>query len=525
MPPRLATLAVVAVLAGSVVRGDETRPSLRKLCIDAPVVVLAQPVDPVVPTRFKVVLVVRGKGIRAGQDLAPAGLTAADVKTFDDKDPETGRFRPRRISQALLFLTGGASPRLLPGGLRLCTEDGRVLVPAKAKKPGASIAALEVQSRLLWVALLNRVRTDVASVEQLRAYRRLGPPQRRTRALLDWIRQRRGDFIAAPTPDQDDEAPAGWGDLQMDVFDWALQGASPEDAWAVVKLYAELNRGETPPMHIPVFSTPEGRALLARIAGEERTLLAERRRALRLLHDRITLWPTADECRQGARLLQAKEQETLLDRLALLLPNKDEALRAEAVRTVVGLSIPEGKATVARTTKPLAALIANYRTAAAGAGRDELSAAICMLAPPSQWTELTGNPAGLCVCLRDLERHGQTVSFWLSRPAGAPIYEQPVLLAEKLGTFGFLSQTKRVPLPVLNLENGWSAGWAGTEPLAVRVELPGLVAGSSYRLRVEGFVGKGKERKKWTSEPKRFLVPAPKQPARPGMDGPVMIGD
>ena len=120
MPSRFAILAALVVLGGGFVRGEGHRPSLRKLCIDAPLVVLADPVDPVTPMRFKVVLVVRGKDVRPGQIMAPIGLAAADVKTFDEKDLETGKFRPRRISQALLFLTGEGSPRLLSGGRRRC---------------------------------------------------------------------------------------------------------------------------------------------------------------------------------------------------------------------------------------------------------------------------------------------------------------------------------------------------------------------------------------------------------------------
>jgi hypothetical protein len=280
----------------------------------------------------------------------------------------------------------------------------------------------------------------------------------------------------------------------------------------VVRLYAELNRGDILPLRAPVFSTPEGRSLLAKIARDEHTVIAERRRALRLLRERITLWPTFEECRLVARPLEATEQESLLDCFTGLLSNRDEVFRASVVRTIARLSIPEGKAPVRRTTRALPALIAAYRTSAPGPARDELSAAICALAPASQWKELTGNPPGMSVSLRELEREGATVSFWLTRPAGAPIYEQPVLLLEKLGTLGFVTETKRLPLSVMNLEGGWAAGWSGTAPLAARVDLPGLAQGSTYRLRVEGFVGKGKDRKKWISEPKRFLYPAPKQP-------------
>jgi hypothetical protein len=120
------------------------------------------------------------------------------------------------------------------------------------------------------------------------------------------------------------------------------------------------------------------------------------------------------------------------------------------------------------------------------------------------------------VCLRDLEISEATATFWLAlQPGTAGVHEPPVLLLEKLGTLGFVLEAKRLPLAVLNLEGGWSGGWSGAELLAVRQDLPGLAPGGTYRLRVEGFVGKGKERQKWLSEPKRFLVPAQKQPGGP----------
>jgi hypothetical protein len=517
-------LAFLAALSAGLARGEGPLPTLRKSCIDAPVVVLADPVDPVTPTRFKVVMVVRGKGIREGQIVSPAGLLPTDVQTFDEKDPVTGKLRPRRISQALLFLTGESSPRLLAGGIRLCTEDGRVLVPVRGRAAGAKAPPLDVQPNLRWVAMLARVRSDVASVDQLRAYRRLGPSHRRTQALLDWIARRRGEFVAAPTPAREDEAPAGWEDLQFAIFDWALEGAGPEDAWAVAKLYAELNRQAVLPLRTPLFSTPEGRSFLAKIARDEQTVIAERRRALTMLQEGITIWPTVEQCRQGARPFQTKEQEMLLDGFASLLSNKDETFRTAVIRAIVRLSVPEGTASPAgRTTRTLAALIASYRAAPPGPARDELSAAVCMLAPASQWKVLSGNPAGVCVCLRDLEREGEAVSFWLTRPVGEPIYEQPLLVLEKLNALGFVSETKRLPLAVLNLEDSWAAGWSGMTPLAVRMHLPGMVQGSTYRLRVEGFVGKGKDRKKWTSEPRRFLFPKPKHPGHGGPSGSIYM--
>ncbi|MFO0925563.1 MAG: hypothetical protein U0736_00780 [Gemmataceae bacterium] len=82
------------------------------------------------------------------------------------------------------------------------------------------------------------------------------------------------------------------------------------------------------------------------------------------------------------------------------------------------------------------------------------------------------------------------------------------MLVVELGTFGFVSQTTRVPLAVLNLEKGWAAGWTGGDMLAVKAELGPLTPSTLYRVRVEGFVGRGKDRHKWASEAKKLHVPA-----------------
>src|SRR4051794_13199095 len=105
MPSRVVLLAALAALLPGWDRADGQ--TLRKLCIDAPAIVLAEPVDPITPTRFKVLLTLRGKGLRPGQIVAPVGLTAREVQTFVEIDAKTGKGRPRRINQALLFLTNG----------------------------------------------------------------------------------------------------------------------------------------------------------------------------------------------------------------------------------------------------------------------------------------------------------------------------------------------------------------------------------------------------------------------------------
>ena len=507
MRVRFLLLVALAFLPAGLARGDS--PSLRKLCIDAPTIVLADAVDPIAPTRFKVLLVLRGKGLRPGQVLAPVGLTTRAMQTFDETDPETGKPRPQRISQALLFLTGDVSPRIMTNGMRLCTEDGRVLAPpsgeSERKKP-----PFEVRPRLRWSEVIARVRGDVAAVDQVQAYRRLNRPQRRTQALLDWVERRKGDFTSGSVPGMEDETLSGWEELQFAVFDWALEGRRPEDGWAAVKLFAELNRGEAPPLHYPTFSTPEGRGLLGKVARDEKALSGDRIRALHLLGERITLWPSAEECRRGAKATTVKEQEGLLDRLSGLLSHKDEMFRASLVRTMANISCPEDRRLPnQRSSARPAGADRHLQDVGARTGARRIVRGHPRPVAPAQWTALTGNPAGVYSCLRDLEQSDLTVSFWLLlRPGGRAVHEAPVLLLEKFGALGFVAETKRLPLNVLNMESPWKTGWNGSDLLAVRQTIPNLAPGSTYRIRVEGFVGKGKDRQKWLSEPKRFLVPA-----------------
>src|SRR5687767_2756069 len=91
---------------------------LRQLCVESPLVVLATPVDPAVPTRFRVTQVLRSAGARpaVGDVLAPEGLDPAKVRTITRT---SDRPRTRAIEQALLFLEprdGGRAWRLRPTG-------------------------------------------------------------------------------------------------------------------------------------------------------------------------------------------------------------------------------------------------------------------------------------------------------------------------------------------------------------------------------------------------------------------------
>lgn len=506
----LVSLVVVAVRVPLLPAAGAVR--ARSLCLQAPAVVLATPLDAETPLRFRLTAVLRGKGLQPGEEIAPTGLDAARVRSFDAPNVADGTPRPRRIRQVLLFLepTAGGGWAILPGGFRLCSDDGRTLAPTGQ--------GVEPDPETRWPLLLRRVRDDVAALDRLASYRRLGRPNRRVQALLGWVREHRGELTASIGGS--DEAPVGWERLQHDLFDWIFESAAPAEAWDAVGLYAELNQGELPRLRSPLFATPAGRTFLVGIATSDNELLGERLRALQLLALPTMLWPDTGEIARGGVIVSVAEQETLLDRLTPLLAIRNDDFRAAVARGLLALSHPASPALAGRRTARVApALLASYKDSLPGAARDELAVALCQLLPPSQWKELTGNPAGLVVLMRDLERRDGQLTFWLSRSAGEPIHEPPLLVLEKLGTFGFVSQTTRLPVQALNLENGWAAGWKGDDLLAARAELGALAPGTLYRVRVEGVLGRGKERLKWVSEPKRFHVPAQPGPNATGRRG------
>lgn len=511
---RLLVLAALPTLIVGLARSDtivvpEDPIPLRRLCINAPEVVLAAPVEAATPTVFRVLVSLRGS-LKAGDSISPPGLTPELVRTFVEPDFVGKKPSPRRIDQAILFLepgTGGKGWTVMPGGMRMCGEDGKMLAPSGPR------GRLEVQPGMRWSIVVERVKQDLAAVDQLNSYRRIGRPSRRVEAIMSWVQARKAEFTT--TPPGNDESPAGWDRLQLDVFDWIFDAASPEDAWRAVRLYAELNQGDAPRLRTPVFSTPAGRAMLAGIAGDDKRLLGDRTRALRILAARETLWPTPRECKRGANVMDKPEQTTLLDQLAKLIQEKDDLYRVWLAQAIfrLGRSAPE------QLNKMLPSLVRAYRESQPGSGRDQLAMTLCELAPEEMWRELSGNRAGYCACLRDLERHEATLTFWLSlKTPGPAVYEAPTLVLEKLGTLGFVSETKRYPIEPKNLAS-WVAGWDGEDALVVQFDVSKLTPGSIYRVKVEGVAGKGKDKVKWTSEPKKFKLPGRpnNQPGGPGL--------
>lgn len=493
----LLTLLLVGLLGADTRKPDDDPPvPLRRLCIDAPAIVLGVPLDPVAPKRFRVQAVLRGS-VKVGEEIAPEGLTAARVQTFEEPNVAEGKPRPRRIATALLFLEPSASGkgwRLAAGGMRCCSEDGATLAIVNRR------GSLAVQENTRWVGVVSRVRQDLAAVEQLEGYRRLGRPARRVQAMLSWVQERKSEFTAQGIGT--DESPAGWDRLQQEVFDWVFAAAEVEDAWRGVNLYAELNQGEVPRLRSPTFASAAGREFLVKIAGDARLLLGERTRAVQLL-------PT-----QAVSITDNHERDTLLKQLLPLLTEKNEAYRIALAQAVIRLSETNDPARP-RNPQALPAVLQAYKDSQPGPAREELALALAVFAPPGQWKELTGNPPGVVACLRDFEKQENTLTFWLTlrTPSGA-VYEAPTLVIERLNTLGFTAETKRFPVEVKNLDRPWSAGWNGDEALVVQINVATLTSNNNYRVKVEGFLGKNKDRQKWTSEPRKFRIPP-----RPG-EGP-----
>jgi hypothetical protein len=334
---------------------------------------------------------------------------------------------------------------------------------------------------------------DGAAIERLLFLKKLNDPHRRNQRLLEWVEQHRHEF-ASVNPQQE-----GWGDLGNDVFEWVLASRIPEDCWAAVKLYAELNHGTAPPLKGPVFGSREGRDFLLRIVLNEKALAGDRTRALRLLGESVAS-------------VTAAEGATLLDRLLPLLEEKDESFRAAAVRGAQRLALETGIA--ADRKRALEALVKTYQAEKPGPLRDDLAEAVCLVGGPERWQQLTGNPAGIRVFVRDLVRNGAKVSFWLGMPAGQmTVTECPTLVLQRFNHEGQLTEAgkRTLPLPATYLPRPWNEGWDGGVYLPVQFSVEGFAAGT-WRVGVEGAGKKDSDVLKWAAEPKTFVVEAPKKP-------------
>lgn len=438
-------------------------PSLRSLCIDSPTVALADVVNPVEPISFRLTLVLRGRA-KPGDVLTPRNLVADAVRTFDEVDVNgSGKPRPRRCEQALLFMNEAGNVR----GLRLVTDDRRTMGLVNGK-------LVLLESR--WPILVERVRADVATVDRLTAYRKNPVAEKRTRLLIEWMERHRDDL--STTPAGGDENPIGWDGLRVALFDAIYDTNDPACAWSAIRLHARLFGGELLKPRGEVFASPVGRSFLLREAGELSSLVGDRVRA-------VTLLGPCDE-------------------LLLLLNDREVAVQTEVARTLNRNNSP----------KITEALLSAYREAKPGPFRDELAWALAGRAGAA--LEIPGgNPTGVCAVVRDMISYPDGIEFWIHlRSAGKTVNEPPVLVLERLNADGGVAETRRNPLVLGFVPRPWSEGWDGEGPLPATLPFQGLQPNTSYRFRVEGTLGPKKE--KWVSEPRPFQT----GPAIPGNEAP-----
>ncbi len=439
------------------------------------------------------------------------------MRVYEPEQQSKEKDKPPRVAQALLFLGPNRGTREQPrfepigSGVRLWTEDRTLLVPVQVRNPGPYW--LTVQRDVDWSELVRQARADAAAIEDLFARKQLRPLNRRNRALLDWVRHHRHEFGAPTTTEHPDRAAQGWGHLETEIFQWVLDTCEPADGWPAVKLYAELNRGTNPPLHEPAFGMARGRALLLRVATANDVLEGDRVRALDLLGHPFTLWAGPLERLPQVQPLDAREQMELLDRLTPLLATPSAPLRAAAAAAIRRASIPDVLPdTHPHSRRALPDLVKAYRAEPPGEARDELAEAVCVVGGPKHWQELTGNPPRVLVRLRGLERREPLVYFWLNLlPCGQAVYECPTLRLERLDKANKVAEMKQIPLPVVHKDKAWGVGWDGDSLLFVQFAVQDFKPGT-WRVTVQGTAGKDKDKQKWVSEPKTFVIEPPPKP-------------
>jgi hypothetical protein len=261
----------------------ETIAPMRELIVQSETIVLAVPAGPSNSARFKVIRVLLGTALKEGDIFEVEYLSSYNL-IAPGTEGEAGR-KPVKTAEALLFFgpkRTGFDP--LPAGLRIATADGGLYYPEPRPTPPAGRYALHpYHSDVRWTDLVRRAEADAAEVSHIRSLKAIKDLYRRNAALLDWVERRRAEFGGGLTMDDGEEPSFGWGSLERDVFQWILESRIPEDCWAAVQLYAELNRGAVPGMGTAAFGSRAGRAWLLAVAADAGALAGRRERSLELL--------------------------------------------------------------------------------------------------------------------------------------------------------------------------------------------------------------------------------------------------
>jgi hypothetical protein len=510
--------AVFLVLCAVPLARAETLPtySLREATYHADTVVLAEPVE-LATGQFKVTQVLRGGGgVKAGATVTVSPdecalyslpeLAKVAVKASGEEVP------PVPVLEAMLFLAAPVEAnkpvRLVLSGVRLVTANGDVLTAHQPHNPGGY--AMTARDDLSWPLLVREAKAAADAIDEVFRLR-AATGKDRAAGLLKWVERHRLEFGGGFR----DGERTGWGSLETDVFYWACERGRPEECWAAVRLYAELNHCAVLPLKRPCFGTPAGRDFLFQIALNERLLDGDRARAVALLSNARTLLPAADPNDPAVAPCSDEDLALLVDKLQPLLSPKSDVLRAAAAEALCVILRLRGTSDPVRMAlqNALPALDGAYKAEKPGPRRDLLVETIHGIGGAEHWKELTGNGTGLAVLLKDFGRTNEQVSFWLEvLPATEKLYECPTLVLERLDANQRVVETKTRPLPAATPVR-WEDGWSG-ELLLVQFTREGLQPGE-WRVSVRGTVGKDKA--KWASESKLF--PGPQQPNGPRYKG------
>lgn len=199
--------------------------SVRELTLHAETILLAEPLEtPSAPTRFKVLEVLRGDGLKPGNTLTvDPGSHPLPIHEWAKRPANEPQ--PPAVEQALLFLGPNCGthtqPRFEPiaSGLRLWRRDRSLLVPVPKGNPGGP--CLQEWQDFDWANLVRQTRADAEVVNALFARKKLRPIGRRNRALLGWIEGHRYEFGAdgrgASRKDDARLGPSGNGRFSMGV--------------------------------------------------------------------------------------------------------------------------------------------------------------------------------------------------------------------------------------------------------------------------------------------------------------------
>lgn len=512
--PLIVVALTLLCLAAPAPAAAPARP-MRALIVDAETVVVAAPADPQDPARLRVLHTCLGSALKEGDVFEIDNLSSYDL-TVSSAGGAPGR-KPARVTEALFFLgpeKAGPPPAfpLVPFGMRLRTADEAYYPYASESSRKCFLTAY--RRGFSWDDLLRAADADAAEVRRVRSLKAISDAHRRNVALLDWAERHRREFGGGLGMEDGEEPSSGWGSLEQDVFTWVLESQIPEDGWAAVKLYAELNQGWLPDLKTPAFGTRAGRSLLLAVAGDRATLAGNRVRALELLARPPTLWPPAAEA------LDEMGQAALIDGVAPLLKDADAPVRAAASQALLEASWPRPDALrTFRADRALPALTEAYRAEAPGPVHDAIAEAVGAVAGPKRWQELTGNAHGVVAVLKEPQcRQAAEGDCRLVVLQGEEaVHEGATLVLERLDNAKVAEKKEKALHSMAPTSAHYPTARGDFFCEYFTFSMADCTPGA-WRLTIKGTAGA--DNAPWASEPRLLLLAPPPPPANPPIADP-----